>query len=84
MIIPCRCFSCGALISDKWISYVELTNKYRLANKNVNDIELLDADILKTANKKETAEFKALKDLNVTRICCRRHFLTNVDLIDSI
>lgn len=31
----------------------------------------------------KTAE-QALDDLNVTRLCCRRMFVANVDLIDEI
>jgi DNA-directed RNA polymerase subunit N (RpoN/RPB10) len=34
-----------------------------------------------TATTEKTAEGKALDDLNVKRQCCRRHFLTHVDLV---
>jgi DNA-directed RNA polymerase subunit N (RpoN/RPB10) len=84
MIIPIKCFGCGGFISDKWIKYTELVNTYRVQDGNINEIELLDADTLKSKTKYMTAECKALKDLDVHRICCRRHFLTNVDLIESI
>ena len=83
MIIPVRCFTCGCVISDKWVKYLELTNTYRKETKQ-NDVELLDIDALMSSQNTETAEHKALKDLNITRICCRRHFLCNVDMIDSI
>ena len=84
MIIPVRCFSCGALISDKWIAYLEFVNSFRIEDGDATEIELLDADVLKSKTVKKTAEFKALEKLNISRICCRRHFLTNVDLIESI
>jgi DNA-directed RNA polymerase I, II, and III subunit RPABC5 len=84
MIIPIRCFSCGGFISDKWIAYLELVNSFRIKDGDVTEIELMDADVLKSKTVRETAEFKALKELNISRICCRRHFLTNVDLIESI
>ena len=84
MIIPVRCFGCGGFISDKWIKYTELVNAHRVEHgKTINEIELLDADTLKS-KRKETAEGYALKQLEINRICCRRHFLTNVDLIESI
>lgn len=83
MIIPIRCFTCGSVISNKWVKYMELCDKYRLETKQ-DDIELLDIDELRSNTKKETAEFKALRDLQVKRLCCRRHFLCNVDLIDDI
>jgi DNA-directed RNA polymerase subunit N (RpoN/RPB10) len=45
----------------------------------------LDADILNKKKKEEvTAEAKALKELKVNRMCCRTHFLCNVDMIDII
>ena len=83
MIIPVRCFTCGSVISNKWVKYMELCDKYRLETKQ-DDVELLDIDELQSNTKKETAEFKALRDLSVKRLCCRRHFLCNVDLIDDI
>lgn len=83
MIIPVRCFTCGAVISDKWIKYVELCDKYRKDTKQ-NDIELLDIDALNSAKDTETAEWKALHTLKIQRVCCRRHFLCNVDMIDVI
>jgi|TARA_Y100000389_G_C17217004_1_gene391412 DNA-directed RNA polymerase I, II, and III subunit RPABC5 len=85
MIIPVRCFTCGAVISDKWIKYTEIVNEERTKNNtNVKDIELLDIDSLTSKTNKETAEHAALEKLNVTRVCCRRHFLCNVDLVDII
>lgn len=83
MIIPIRCFTCGSVISNKWMAYKELCEEYRNETKE-SDIELLDIDELRSKSKKETAEFRALKELKVTRMCCRRHFLCNVDLIDDI
>lgn len=83
MIIPVRCFTCGSVISDKWIKYVELVNEER-KNTKQEDVELLDIDALTSSANNTTAEFKALKTLNIKRVCCRRHFLTNVDMIDLI
>ena len=83
MLIPVRCFTCGSLVSDKWLAYNELCSKYR-ANTKQEDLVLLDADILNDNNTKSTAEEKALKDLEIKRICCRRHFLCAVDMIDVI
>jgi len=31
-----------------------------------------------------TAERQALKELEVSRYCCTKHFLTHVDLIDKV
>ena len=83
MIIPVRCFTCGSVISDKWVKYLQLVDKHRCETKQC-DIELLDIDALTSDESTETAEFKALKDLEIKRVCCRRHFLCNVDMIDII
>ena len=80
MLIPVRCFSCGKIMSDKWFDYVSLCDKYR--NPEIQTVELLDSDSLKSTD--ETAEYKALKELKIKRMCCRRHFLCNVDLVDII
>ncbi len=59
MMMPVRCFSCGAVVADKWEEY------YRRVNKE-----------------HESAE-KVLDDLGVKRYCCRRMFISNVELIDE-
>ena len=83
MIIPVRCFTCGAVIADKWVQYNTLTNEYRKDTKH-KDVELLDIDALTSNDNPVTAEYKALQDLDINRVCCRRHFLCNVDMIDQI
>ncbi len=59
MMMPVRCFSCGAVVADKWEEY----------DKRVN-------------REKEDAG-KVLDDLGVKRYCCRRMFISNVELIDE-
>ena len=83
MIIPVRCFTCGAVLADKWVQYNTLTNEYRKDTKH-KDVELLDIDALTSTDNPVTAEYKALQDLDISRVCCRRHFLCNVDMIDQI
>jgi DNA-directed RNA polymerase subunit N len=59
MMMPVRCFTCGAVLADKWAEYDKRVNK-----------------------DKEDAG-KVLDDLGVKRYCCRRMFLSNVELIDE-
>lgn len=59
MMMPVRCFSCGAVVADKWEEYDKRVNK-----------EHEQAD-------------KVLDDLSVKRYCCRRMFISNVELIDE-
>ncbi|MGC8478847.1 MAG: DNA-directed RNA polymerase subunit N [Candidatus Micrarchaeia archaeon] len=59
MMMPVRCFTCGAVVADKWEEYDRRVNK----------------------NKEEPG--KVLDDLGVKRYCCRRMFLSNVEVIDE-
>ncbi len=81
MIIPVRCFTCGKVLADKWAEY-----ERRISQHN---------DAKGVAPKNTTAPSGAtvvldsfrgdiLNDLGITRMCCRRHMLTHVDLIDVI
>lgn len=74
MIFPIRCVSCNNVISGKYLTYLEKVKEYRRENGKT-DMEYLTSTTVKTA------EGKALDDLKVTRVCCRRHFLSHVDLI---
>jgi DNA-directed RNA polymerase subunit N len=59
MMIPIRCFTCGAVVADKWAEYD------------------------KRANKDNEDPGKVLDSLNVKRYCCRRMFVSNLELIDE-
>ncbi len=59
MMMPVRCFSCGAVIADKWEEYDKRVNKEH-----------------------ESAE-KVLDEMGVKRYCCRRMFISNIELIDE-
>lgn len=59
MMIPIRCFSCGAVVADKWDEYD------------------------RRVNKDHEPAGKVLDDLGVKRYCCRRMFISNVELIDE-
>jgi len=76
MIIPVRCFTCGKVIGDKWEDYKVLKIKY---NNNKDE-----DTIINVSNVKKTPEGKAMDELGIKRICCRRMFLGQTDLIDLI
>lgn len=73
MLFPIRCVSCNAVIAGKYEPYLLKVKEYRERTKQT-EMEYLSATTVKTA------EGKALDDLNVKRMCCRRHFLSHVDL----
>ena len=76
MIIPIRCFTCGKVIADKWEDYKKLKTKH---NHNKDE-----DTVINISNVKKTPEGKTLDDLNIKRMCCRRMFLGQIDLIDII
>jgi DNA-directed RNA polymerase I, II, and III subunit RPABC5 len=78
MIIPVRCFTCNKVIGDKWTAYVRLVEENDNSPSNVTFNQVILDKI------PCTAEFKAMEALNIKRMCCRRHFLTTVDLMEKI
>ena len=88
MIIPVRCFTCGKVIADKWNKFKELIEKDQ-NNKNTNKKFTIE-DITITEDEDPMRYFddnlqkKALEQLGIKRMCCVRHFISHVDLIDII
>ena len=82
MIIPIRCYTCGKLLSNKEKTYKDIVNRKKLALKiDINDESILninDKDI------KKTPEGEALDEIGLTRYCCRKIMMTNVELINEI
>lgn len=77
MIIPVRCFSCGSyLISSRWLMYLEKVKEHR---KQEGKSESSEMEYL-TPTTNKTAEGKALDDVGIKKMCCRRMMLTHVDL----
>ncbi len=59
MMMPVRCFTCGAVLADHWEEYAKRVN-----------VEHEDSA-------------KVLDDMGIKRYCCRRMFISNVELIDE-
>jgi DNA-directed RNA polymerase I, II, and III subunit RPABC5 len=78
MIIPVRCFTCGKVLADKWNFYSENLKKNI---QDENDIKSTKEDL---AFKKSNGADVLLKKLGLNRLCCRRHMLGHVDLIEII
>ncbi len=80
MIIPIRCMNCGKPISDKWLFYKQqLREAKKAAGMNPETPYYMDA-----TNVPDTPERKLLEALGLRRACCRKHFLTQIDLMDKI
>lgn len=87
MIIPVRCFTCGKVLGDKWEYYQRKARELREAQGPEAAAEAGKApgaalDIMRVTDK--TPVGRLLDDMGITRICCRRHMLGHVDLIDVI
>ena len=81
MIIPVKCFTCGMVIANKYRFYQEQVRKKKLAKKGNG--ESIDVDKVLYLTKEfaeKTPEGEVLDELNMKKMCCRRHFLTHVDI----
>ena len=79
MIIPVKCFTCGMVLADRYRAYLLLVNQKKL-NNGSKDGEIDKVLYLTSQNQEKTAEGEALDELKIEKICCRRHFLTHVDI----
>jgi DNA-directed RNA polymerase subunit N (RpoN/RPB10) len=81
MIIPIKCFTCGMVIADKYRFYVEEVRKKKLA-KSGNDKSINIDKVLYLTKEfhEKTPEGEVLDELGMRKMCCRRHFLTHVDI----
>jgi DNA-directed RNA polymerases I, II, and III subunit RPABC5 len=76
MLIPVKCFTCGAVLADKYRFYLKEIEKKKIdKNMEVNRVLYLTKDF-----KDKTIEGETLDKLNLVKYCCRRHMLTHVDI----
>jgi DNA-directed RNA polymerase subunit N (RpoN/RPB10) len=76
MIIPIKCFTCGLVIADKYRYFTTEVRKRKISDGTHTDTVLY----LTQEYTKKTVEGQLLDELNINRMCCRRHFLTHVDI----
>ena len=77
MIIPIKCFTCGKVIGDKYLYYIKTVKKIKV-EKKMDENRVL---YLTETTTKKTPEGKVMDELGFNKICCRRHFLTHVDIL---
>jgi DNA-directed RNA polymerase subunit N (RpoN/RPB10) len=76
MIIPVKCFTCGKVLADKYQFYVREVRKMKIEQgQDPEKVVYLTRD-----NVAKTPEGQVLDNLGLTRMCCRRHMLTHVDI----
>jgi DNA-directed RNA polymerase subunit N (RpoN/RPB10) len=82
MIIPVRCYSCGKVIGSKYETYLKRVREKKMSrNLDVNKSSVIDINFNEV---KKTSEGEVLDELGLTRYCCRKILLTNIDLINEI
>jgi DNA-directed RNA polymerase subunit N (RpoN/RPB10) len=91
MIIPIRCMTCNKVIANKYKLYLRLLEKELEKDRRaagaagaavVEDSNIIDdIDDFDPLN---TPQKRIFDRLNITRYCCKRHFISQVDLIDKI
>jgi DNA-directed RNA polymerases I, II, and III subunit RPABC5 len=76
MIIPIKCFTCGKVLADKYEYYLREVRKKK-TDKNIcqKKVTYLTSEFIE-----KTPEGEAMDNLGLTKICCRRHILTHVDI----
>lgn len=76
MLIPVKCFTCGKVIGNKYNYFLrEVVKRKEQAGGIPQEIQYLDD---KTMDK--TIEGLLLDELKLRDMCCRRHFLTHVNI----
>lgn len=76
MIIPVKCFTCGKVIGNKYDYYQREVRKIKMSrNMEVDKVVYLTEDYID-----KTPEGEVLDKLGLTKMCCRRHLLTHVDI----
>ena len=82
MIRPVRCFTCGKNIGHLWTQYSEeLKEEYNKVDKDEkNKIQ----KFMEKTFDEETIENRLLDKYGLSRYCCRRMFLSQIDMITKI
>jgi DNA-directed RNA polymerase subunit N (RpoN/RPB10) len=81
MIIPIKCFTCGMVLANKYRYYLEQVRAKKLTKQSKGETIDIDKVLYLTKEFSEkTPEGEVLDDLNLKKMCCRRHFLTHVDI----
>ena len=77
MIIPICCFTCGKQIAHLWEKYIDEVTK---VNNKKKDVKINISNDLNV----ETIEKKTLDKMKIRKYCCRRMFISHVDLCEKI
>jgi len=79
MLIPIRCFTCGKPIAGKYQYYLQKVREKKLENgTEIDKVNYITNENIQ--HFKKTPEGEIMDELKLTALCCRRHFLTHVNI----
>ena len=86
MIIPVRCFTCNKVLADKWNYFKkELEKNDKEENQfTIEDISIPENEENPLRYFDDNKQKQILEKLGITKMCCVRHFISHIDLIDII
>ena len=88
MIIPVRCFTCGEVLSDKWIPYITTVQNMKNTEDTEVNPETISLDLqyidIQNPEPEKSIEGKVLDELGLHKYCCRRMMLGNVHVISYL
>ena len=88
MLIPVRCYTCGEILSDKWVPYITAiqSDKNEMKSEVDSEKDLLELKYIdiKDPNPEKSIEGKVLVELGLHKYCCRRMMLGNVHIISYL
>ena len=76
MIIPIKCFTCGKVLADKYNYFLKRVREI----KEKEGLDIHKVIYLTEQNTAKTPEGIVMDELNLNKICCRRHMLSHVDI----
>jgi len=81
MIIPIKCFTCGTVIANRYQIYIDEVRLRKMqSSKYKNNPDRNRVEYFTQENSNKTIEGNVLDELGLTKMCCRRHMLTHVDI----
>lgn len=80
MIIPVRCFTCGNVLASKYEYYQKRLEEERV-KQGIKETVIISAENIDSEEVRNTPESIVLNELKLKRYCCRRHFISQVDII---
>jgi len=85
MIIPVRCFTCGNILASKYETYKKRVSELK-KKEGITDTDplLITGSNINSEEILSTPEKRVLDDLKLVRYCCRRHFISQIDIINYI